>query len=116
MSNARNRLLQLSAKSVRTKIVEIPDGDSPVKVMVKSPSVAQASKFSDLAKADNASAQARVMAQIIIECCVDVDSGAAVFSDADVDVILACPSDGWVSVLVGAATELMSAAETTAKN
>jgi hypothetical protein len=117
MSNTRNRLLSLSAKMIRTSIVDVAvPGEDPIKVQVRSPSIAQAAKFGTAGGSNDPQKQTQMMAAIIIDCCFDPESGSPIFTDADTDAILATPSDGWVAPLVAAVTELMSAAETASKN
>ena len=117
MSNTRSKLLGLNAKMTRTRIVEVKDPDGePIKVQVRSPSIAQSAMFAAAGQSQDSQAQTRVMAQIIVQCCHDPDSGERLFTEADMDLILECPADGWVPPLVTAVTDLLSQAQDQAKN
>jgi len=118
MSNLRQRLLDQSAKSIRRKIVEIAGlekGDSPLKVEVRSPTLAQSGLFSKGSDGDGL-AQVRVMAQIVIQCSSDPETGSPVFDGADEDVLLGLQAQSFIEPIVTALTELMSEAKTAAKN
>ena len=118
MSNLRQRLLDQSAKSIRRKVVEILGvGETvPLKVEVRSPTLAQSSLFSKGAEGDGM-AQARVMTQIVIQCSFDPESGAAIFDVADESLLLDLPAHGsFIEPIVTALTELMGEAKAAAKN
>lgn len=119
MSNTkplRQRLIDQSAKAIRRTLVEIRDGDDIMTVEVRSPTLAQAALFSKAGDGD-ASAQARVMAQIVIQCSYDPSDGSAIFDAADEDTLLALPAQGsFIDPIVTALMSLMGEAKATAKN
>jgi hypothetical protein len=120
MTNAnktRARLLSLSPKLIRREVVtiEVP-GEDPIKVEVRSPTIAQSAAFSDSSRSSDTATQTRLMADIVISCSYDAETGERLFSPADADVILEDPTDGWVSPLVNAVTGLLGSAEKAAKN
>jgi hypothetical protein len=114
--NLRQRLIDQSAKAIRRSIVEIKDGDEVLSVEVRSPTLSQASIFSKASEGD-ASAQARVMVQIVIQCAFDPASGQPVFDAADEGLLMECPAQGsFIEPIVTALTSLMDEAKTAAKN
>lgn len=118
MSNLRQRLLDQSAKSIRRKVVSIlgVDETEPLKVEVRSPTLAQSSLFAKGAEGDGL-AQARVMTQIVIQCSFDPDSGAAIFNASDEALLMDLPAQGsFIEPIVTALTELMGEAKAAAKN
>jgi len=117
MSTLRQRLLDQSAKSIRRKVVEIQGeaGSAPLKVEVRSPTLAQSGLFSKGSDGDGL-AQVRVMAQIVIQCSFDPESGSPVFDAADEDVLLGLQAQSFIEPIVTALTELMSEAKAAAKN
>jgi hypothetical protein len=119
MSNTkalRQRLLDQSAKAIRRSIVEILDGEERIAVEVRSPTLAQASLFAKASEAD-AGAQAKMMAQIVIQCAHDPASGAPIFDVADEAVLLELPAQGsFIDPIVTALTALMGEAKNAAKN
>lgn len=116
-NNTRSKLLGLNAKMTRRKIVEVADPEgTPIRVEIRSPSIAQSAMFASAGQSEDTKAQTQVMAQIIVQCCHDADSGERIFAEEDMDLILECPSDGWVPPLVTAVTDLLASAESAAKN
>ena len=114
--NLRQRLIDQSAKAIRRSVVEIKDGDDVLAVEVRSPTLAQAAIFSKASDAD-ASAQARVMVQIVIQCAFDPASGQPIFDAADEALLMELSAQGsFIEPVVTALTSLMDEAKTAAKN
>lgn len=114
-STTRQRLLDQSAKLIRRKVIEIVvSGEDPIKVEVRSPTLAQSSMFA--AAEGDVLGRARSMAKMVILCTFDAD-GAPIFTEADEDLILESPAQGgWVSPIVAAMTSLLDEAQANAKN
>lgn len=114
MSNLRQKLLDRSAKSFRTKLVTIGEGPDADTVEVRAPSVGQSAAFASAAQGNQA---ADLMATLVISCTFDPATKAAVFTAADRDLILESPAQGgWVSPITEAVMELMDDAKAAAKN
>ena len=114
MSNPRQRLIAQNAKLIRTRILSIPvEGEDPIQVGLRSPSLAQAESF---ALGDGA-AQSRSMVKVVIACTFDPETNKPLFTDADEDLLLGAPaSGGWIGSVVETMGELMQEARDGAKN
>jgi hypothetical protein len=120
MSNLRDRLIKQAAFSKRSKNIPlqiVSDDGSPIEVVVeiRTPNVAQANMIaaSEREGPDKAS---EAVAQIVIQCCFDPETGKPVFQSTDVPFILEQSPSSWVGVLVKEITELTAAAQANAKN
>ena len=112
----RQRLIDQSSKAIRRTVVEIRDGEEVLTVEVRSPTLAQATMFSKASDGD-AVAQARVMAQIVIQCAYDPADGKPIFDQADEAVLLDLPAQGsFIDPVVTALMSLMGEAKAAAKN
>lgn len=120
MANLRERLIKQSVHSKRTKRVpiELIEDDGSVtkaEVEIRTPTVAQANVISASEKEGHEKANEAV-AQIIIQCCFDPESGKPIFQPTDVSFILDQSPNSWVGVLVREVTELTNEAQRNAKN
>ena len=111
--STRQRLIDMNARSIRREIVEIPvEGEDPIRVEVRSPTLGQSAQFSD-----DSTGRGRQMAKIVIACAFDADSGEPLFTEADEDLILEGPTSGsWVTAIVTKMSELVTAGQVAAKN
>jgi hypothetical protein len=114
----RQRLLDNSAQGFKTRVVEIAvEGDEPIKVVVRSPTIAQSTSFTSGDDSDPLG-RAKMLARIVISCVRDLETNQPLFTAADEDLILesAAGVDSWVTKLVSTVTELLSDARDAAKN
>lgn len=117
MSNTtRERLLKQNAKLIRTKRISIPiDGEAPVEVEIRSPTMGQTSAFSSATDAPGE--KMRSLVKMVIATTYDPESGNPLFTLADEDLLLQAPaSGGWISDLLSALGGLTEEAKATAKN
>ena len=117
MSNTtRERLLKQNAKLIRTQRVSIPiEGEAPIEVEVRSPTMGQTSSFA--AASDAPGEKLRSLVKMVIATTYDPESGNPLFTVADEDLLLQAPaSGGWISDLLEALGGLTEAAKHTAKN
>ena len=100
---------------IRRKTVQIAvPGEDPIPVEVRTPTIGESAAFQSAVNSDEG--QARILAQILVRCSFDPETGERLFTEADIDTILQCPTDGWVTPLVEEITGLLGTAEKAAKN
>lgn len=117
MSNTtRERLLKQNAKLIRTQRISIPvEGEDPIVVEVRSPTMGQTSSFA--AVSEEPGARLRSLVKMVIATTYDPESGNPIFTEADEDLLLKAPaSGGWMSDLLTALGGLTDEAKATAKN
>ena len=120
MTNLRDRLIKQSVYSKRSKQIELEivgDDGAPVKVAVeiRTPTVAQTNLIAASEKEGSDKANESI-AQILIQCCFDPETGKAVFEATDGPFILEQSPNSWVGFLVREITELTASAQANAKN
>lgn len=122
-TSLRDRALRFTPFREKTVTVSVPTpgGEKEdISFLLKQPSVAQRNRI--LAEIQNgrkgdvdAAGIGKSQALAVILCALDPETREAVFTEADLDALLALPAGGWLDDLSGAAMGLMSDAEQAAK-
>lgn len=118
----RQALLQ-STPFVEEKVtVTVPDGKGGVSeqvILVRQPTVggrdrivAEMQDGGD--KRVNGAGLARAQALSVVLCCLDPQTRAPIFTEADVETLIESPAGSFVDVLANTAMSLMGAAQTNA--
>jgi hypothetical protein len=121
---AREKLLKFNP--FREKRIDVqlpgPDGENAVQgVLVRQPTVATRDRIlaeMQTARGDGKSVDgaglARAQALAVVLCCLDPESRAPIFTEADIESLMESPSGSFVDVLANEAMSLMGAAQSSA--